>query len=82
MGKTIFTIVFLIISLLIADKVKTFVKNNNYPDPRKIEPITEPVPEPIDINTSTTSYNIMSTSTEVTDPNIEGIPTTTPEEQI
>ena len=82
MGKTIFTIVFLIISLLIADKVKTFVKNNSYPDPRKIEPITEPIPEPISIDTSTTSYNMISTSTESTDANIEGIPTTTPEEQI
>lgn len=80
MGKTIFTVVFLLISLFVADKVKTFVKNNN-PETNNFiaKPIdiiisdenistsTDVLVVPKEISTSTESINIEESESTTTD---------------
>ena len=54
MGKSIFTIVFLIIALLVATKVKSFIENNKpIVVPETVLPTKAPIPEGFTISTST-----------------------------
>ncbi len=62
MEKSIFTIVLLIIGLLLAIKLQTFVKNNR-PAPAVVEPTIEEQFDSIDMMISS-STDIMASSTE------------------
>jgi len=61
MGKSLFTIIFLILALVVADQVKTFVKNNRSEPVKPVQVLS-----PIDEATSTDPYEnyINGSSTE------------------